>query len=533
VKSSNPLFGKEKIKILLIRPPGFLWPIVNESDNFLLPLGLPSIAAYLREHLPGAKIEIIDCCPMRYGWKTLTKILAEKKPDVVGVGDMICYVKEGMRTLKIAKELNPGTVTIAGGHFHSFMTEYSLKNHPWLDYIVRWEGEEATRQLIEALRGGTDLSQVGNLAYRDGDRLVHTKPLTPIQPLDSLPMPAYDLAPIEKYAPFGKLWPKAITIQGNRGCPHHCKFCSWAALEGDHLLRKNGQEFVRPSFRTKSVGRIIEEIDLLYHKYDIRYLFWVEGTWNFDNEIMDELSDEILKRGYKLGWWAFVRPDKLLEQEELGILEKMVRAGFSHTLLGGERNEEDDFDLIGKAETSYAAETKFETLKRCTRLLEEKYPTVFRQATFITGIPSDSKESLLKLGKDVRTLHLDFAAFHPLMPYPGTDMWEQYKNSPILESTDFSKFDMFQPVMRTHHMTRDEVAKCTEINSFHFVLKQPHRYLMGMFSRIQIRRRLHWWFLFSTGRVIFLDFWRAIRGKKSFSGFAATSQLWKPPWYDN
>ena len=154
MKSSNPLFGKEKIKILLIRPPGFLWPIVNESDNFLLPLGLPSIAAYLREHVPGAQPEIIDCCPMKYGWKTLTKLIREKKPDIVSVGDMICYVKEGVRTLKIAKELNPDTVTIAGGHFHSFMTDYSLKNYPWLDYIVRWEGEEAMLELADAVAFG-------------------------------------------------------------------------------------------------------------------------------------------------------------------------------------------------------------------------------------------------------------------------------------------------------------------------------------------------------------------------------------------
>jgi anaerobic magnesium-protoporphyrin IX monomethyl ester cyclase len=515
------------VRVLLLRPPAYLWPIINESDNFLLPLGLPCIAAYLREKLPWVEVEILDCCPEKIGWNKLKTILAAKKPDVLGVGDMICYAHEGMRAIRMAKELNPDVVTVAGGHFHSPMTEYSLSNYPHLDYIIRWEGEEAFRQLLDALHNGTPISDVGNLAYREGDEVLHTAPLPLIRPLDDLPIPAYDLTSLHKYSPFGLLWPKAATIQGNRGCPYHCKFCSWASLEGEHAINAEGVEVNRPTFRTKSVARILEEIDLLYNKYGIRYLFWVEGTWNADTQIMDGVAEGILQRGYKLGWWAFARSDKLLEQERAGVLEKMVRAGFSHVLLGGERNEDEDLAQIGKTDSSFDV-----TYKTC-RLLEEKYPTVFRQATFVTGIPNDDEQRLKNLGKYVRTLHLDFAAFHPLMPYPGTELWAQYKDSDLIETTDFSKYDMFQPVMRTHHISREQVAKMTEKITLQFILRQPHRYLAGMFSRHRIRRRLHWWFLLSMGRVVLLDLWRAILGRQSFSGFAAASKLWEPRWYNS
>ena len=40
---------KKALKILLVRCPKYMWPWVNESDNFLLPLGLPSMAASLRD----------------------------------------------------------------------------------------------------------------------------------------------------------------------------------------------------------------------------------------------------------------------------------------------------------------------------------------------------------------------------------------------------------------------------------------------------------------------------------------------------
>ncbi len=62
-------------KVLLIRPPRYLWPFINESDNFLLPLGLPCIAAAIREKLPQVDVKIVDCPPLKIGWNSLKKIL--------------------------------------------------------------------------------------------------------------------------------------------------------------------------------------------------------------------------------------------------------------------------------------------------------------------------------------------------------------------------------------------------------------------------------------------------------------------------
>ncbi len=514
-------------KIMFVRPPGRLWPIINESDNFLLPLGFPCLAAYLRDRMPEIEIKIIDCLPLQIGWKSLRRIIREYQPDVFGVGDMIIYMQEGIRACQIAKEEAPGVVTVGGGHFHSHMPEYSLNQYPVLDYIIRWEGEEAFHQLIKTLRDGGDLSRVGNLAYRDENGAVQTtKPLPLIDPLDELPIPAYDLVPVTKYSPFGKLWPKAITIQGSRGCPYNCNFCAWTALEGDHV-EINGKIKPVPVYRAKSAERILEEIDLLYNKYDVRYLFWAEGTWNYDNDMMDKLSEGIIKRGYKLGWWAFTRADKLLEQERLGILEKMVRAGFSPALFGGERPENSELDFIGKTGLTSDA------LMDACHLLERKYPTVFRQSTFITGIRTETPETMYHLGKYSRDCHLDFAAYHPVMPYPGTPLFTEAKQKGWIEEWDFSKYDMFYPIMSSETMTREQIATINEKLYLSFVQRQPLRYLRGMLSPIRIRRRLHWWFMTSMIRVVLLDLWRAIRGKKSFDGFAATSKLWKPTWYDN
>ena len=59
----------QRKKILFIRPPNLLWPIINESDNFLLPLGFPCLAAYLQERIPELDIQIQDCLPDGQGIK--------------------------------------------------------------------------------------------------------------------------------------------------------------------------------------------------------------------------------------------------------------------------------------------------------------------------------------------------------------------------------------------------------------------------------------------------------------------------------
>jgi anaerobic magnesium-protoporphyrin IX monomethyl ester cyclase len=520
------LSKKDRIKVLFVRPPCHLWPILNESDNFVMPLNFPALAAYLRREMQDVELKILDCLPLKIGWKSLERVIADERPDVLLVGDMIVYMHEGMRLCRMAKELDPEVVTIAGGTFHSHLPQYTMEHHPELDLIVRYEGEETLRELLETLRAGGDLHQVKGVVFREEDRMVQTPARPLIEDLDSLPIPAYDLVPVDKYSPFGLLWPKAATVQSNRGCPYMCDFCSWSAQEGAHELQPDGTMRLIPQIRLKSPGRVMEELELLYEKHHSRYLFWTDGTWNFDTAWLDELSSEIIRRDYDLGWWAFVRADLMLAQEEAGVLEKMVRAGLRHTLFGAERSNLAQMNEMGK-------DLEPDDFVRCSHMLERKYPQVFRQATFVTGIRSDSHETLRQLSEYTRKTHVDFAAIHPLMPYPGTALWDRAVENDWIQEKDFSRYDMFYPIMATEHLTRAEVAEASKRISLDFVGKQPWRYFKALFSRFKIRRKLHWWFLFSIGRVVMHDLWLAIRGKKKFEGYAAVNRLWKPSWYDD
>ncbi len=517
-------------KIILVRPPRYLWPFINESDNFLLPLGLPCIASAIRTSLPDIKVKIIDCPPFKIGWKTLEKILREEKPDIVGAGEEALYHHEAVRLFKLAKKINPGVITVAGGHFFSWMVEHSLNKYP-IDIIVRFEGEETIVELIQALDKGADLLNVRGIAYRDNGQIIKT-PLRPlVKDLDSLPLPAYDLMPMGRYSPFGYLWPQSATLEHSRGCIDRCNFCSLWTFWGKHLKTdiERGELEVMPKYRSKSVARMLEEVDIVYKKYNRRYIIWADPTFNVDSKWTDEFCEELLKRNYKdLYWWAFLRADFALRDERLGILEKMVKAGLVHPLIGIERACTEDLREIRKSVYTR------DLVKEVFLIFKKKYPSVFRQGTFVTCLPFDTRESMLNLVKYAIEIDIDYPAFHPVAPVPGTQLYQDAKENNLLTEKDFKKYDWSTPVMRSRAgLSTEEFAKLnTELNK-RYVLYRPHWLIRGLFSPYKHKRGLYWWFFRNTLKMIFLEIKDMFMGRNKSEGITGFMCLRKPSWYDN
>ena len=506
-----------------------MWPFINESDNFLLPLGLPCIAAVIREAFPRMEVKIIDCPPLKIGWKSLKEILEREKPDIIGAGEEALYQHEAARLFNLAKEINPQVLTIAGGHFFSWMMEYGLTRYP-IDIIVRFEGEETIVELIRVLEAGSDLAGVKGIAYKK-DGIINQTPGRPlIENLDKLPLPAFDLMPMGKYSPFGYLWPQSVTLEHSRGCIDRCNFCSLWTFWGKHAKTdiENGKLDVTPRYRTKSVERTLEEIDIIYQKYNRRYIIWADPTFNLDPAWNDAFCEGLLKRNYKdLYWWAFLRADFASRDERLGILEKMVKAGLIHPLIGIERCCSADLKKIRK--TGYSSEL----IKEVFMTFKRKYPQVFRQGTFVTCLPFDTRKSMLDLVKYAVEIDIDYPAFHPVAPVPGTYLYQEVKEKGILEEDDFSKFDWSTPILNSESgLSRAEFAKLNiELNK-RYVLYRPHWLIRGLFSRHKHKRGLYWWFFITTLKVMFSEMVSIIFGRGKFKGITGFMYMKKPKWYD-
>jgi anaerobic magnesium-protoporphyrin IX monomethyl ester cyclase len=519
-----------KEKILLVRPPRYLWPYVNESDNFLLPLGLPCIAAALRNKFPKMKVKIIECPPLKIGWQSLKKIIQDERPAIIGAGEEALYNHEAVKLFKLAKEINPEIITIAGGNFFSWMVDHSLNHFP-IDFIVRYEGEETITELIEAIGNKTDFSGIKGIAYKKDGKIIKN-PLRPlIGDLDSLPLPAFDLMPMGKYSPFGYLWPQSVTLEHSRGCIDRCNFCSLWTFWGRHTKTdiEKGELEVVPQYRTKSVARTLEEVDIIYQKYKRRYILWADPTFNIDPKWTDDFCESLLKRNYKdLYWWAFVRADYLLRDERLGILEKMVHAGLIHPLVGVERGCTEDLRKIKKS--IYTREL----IKEVFLIFKKKYPHVFRQGTFITCLPFDTRKSMLDLVDFAKEIDMDYPAFHPVAPAPGTYLFQEARKNNLLEEEDFARYDWSTPILRSYTgLSRGDFAKLnTELNK-RYMLYRPHWLIRGLFSPYKHKRRLYWWFFTNVIKVIFIEFLSTIKGNKTKAKYiTGFRRMRKPRWYD-
>lgn len=517
-------------KIILVRPPRYLWPFINESDNFLLPLGLPCIAGAIRQNLPDIEIKIIDCPPLKIGWQSLGRMLKEEKPDMVGAAEEALYCHEAVRLFKLAKDIDPGVITVAGGHFFSWMVEQSLTDFP-IDFIVRFEGEETIVELIRCLKEKKDLSAVKGIAYKDKGRIIKTPSRPLIKDLDLLPFPAYDLMPMGKYAPFGYIWPQSVTLEHSRGCVDRCNFCSLWTFWGKQNKTdiEKGELDVSPAYRTKSVARTLEELDFVYKNYNRKYIIWADPTFNVDLKWTNDFCDGLLKKNYKdLHWWAFLRADYLLRDEKAGVLGKMVRAGLTHPLIGVERGCTEDLRRLQKSVYTR------DLVKEVFLIFKNKYPQVFRQGTFVTCLPDDTRESMLSLVKYAVEIDIDYPAFHPIAPVPGTFLYQEAVKNDSLEEKDFKKYDWSTPIMRSKNgLSMDELSKLNMELNKRYILYRPHWLIRGLFSPYKHKRGLYWWFFFNTMRMIICEIRDIVLRRKKFAGTTGFMRLKKPGWYDN
>jgi anaerobic magnesium-protoporphyrin IX monomethyl ester cyclase len=412
------------MKICLISPPynSAVKSVVGISSP---PLGLAYIASVLRQN---HKVKIIDSNILNYTIDDVERELRSFNPDVVGITSVTPSIYEAYKVAETAKKVREDCIVVLGGPHATFMPRQTMEECKYIDIIVRGEGEETTRELIENIEKGAPLNGVKGITFRDKNEIIDTEPRPFIKNIDDIPFPSRDLLPMHLYK-FNEV--RYTAMLTSRGCPFKCSFCSSSRLFGGY-------------WRGRSPENVLEEMKIIYEEYNIKNIEFIDDTFTLNQERAEKICDEIIKQGWDITWGASSRVDTLSKK----LAEKMKKAGCWIIYLGIESGSQRILDAIGKRIT-------LEQVEKAVKILKDAGIQVL--GSFIIGFLQDTTETIKETIKFAKSLNLDYAQFSILSPYPGTPIFDYAKKNNMLLTEDWSKYTATEPIVKIEGVSEKEI----------------------------------------------------------------------------
>ncbi|MBM4017965.1 MAG: B12-binding domain-containing radical SAM protein [Planctomycetes bacterium] len=516
------------MRVLLLRPPRYVWPFNSETSAFWQPLGLLAVAAAARRELPDARVAVWDAPGGKFGWRTLERRLAAYPIDVLGLGEETCSAHEALRAAELAKRLHPGCVVAAGGTYFAHTIEETLADGR-VDAIVRGEGEETFVEFLRRLHDPGRWCEVAGLAFRGaGGRIVVTPPRPLIADLDRLPFPAYDLVDMSAYGRGSRNHPALVSIEHSRGCIDSCSFCILWKHMGEPA---DGNGTLRPRWRTKSPERGFEEVARLYRDFGRRTFGWVDPTFNASAGWSDRWADLVLRsdlvdaRGRpRTLHTAWLRADCVVRDERLGVLGKLVRAGLRQVMIGVERDRPGDLAALGKHGCGP------EVCRAAFAVLREKHPQVYTIGSVIFGLPQDGPADLARLAACELDMQMDYCFLIPLTPCPGTAPAAEAAAAGRLANRDRASYNFHTPACTTDALGLRDLESLYWREMLRPDLGRARRWLrQALLERDPRKRRVHLAMLSRGTRIAVESLLRSVLGKRN--GQPALYSR-RPSWYD-
>ena len=335
------------MKILFVQPPLGAW--ATWGTHKAINIGHAQLAGYLRQHNPGLAIEVLDCRAYGLTEAQMIEKIGVSRPDVVYLGDIL-HTTGGLAVVFIyneaarkAKERYPHIKTVVGGIFYASAPEFTMQENPHLDFCLSGECEVTLSELMKELeKTQPHFAAVKGLAYRENGqvRLTAYRPL--IQDLDALPMPAYDLFPMDQYVGH-TYWKNYSETWNSRGCPAACTFCyEWGQFD------PRGQQDLR-NYRFRSGKKVVDEMELLYDKHGIRVIVMMDDTYNVSRQRMEETIEECLRRNIQMKWMPLGRAPYFIR--DIDLFKDLRRAGCFMCLVGLEVADDAELKKIKKGIT--------------------------------------------------------------------------------------------------------------------------------------------------------------------------------------
>src|SRR5215469_10011979 len=361
------------------------------------PLGILAISTPLIE--AGYEICIVDAS-ITPDYK---KRIMEEVKDALCLGISLVtspMIRQTVDVAKAIKKLNPDFPIILGGWNPSLLPTQTLEA-PYVDIIVRAQGEESMLAVAERLRDDASLGDVLGIGFkRDGKPVLTGE--RPLKQLTEMPPKAYQLADFDAYEKLcGRRWAMYVS---SLACPFNCAYCTNAGVYG----RK---------WNCLPVEQVIEETIELTRRYRLELLWMADDNFLVDLDRSLKIAEGLIRAGGTFKWsiQATTNLTARLSIDELSLLR---RWGLHQICQGIETASPKVMELMHK--DFQVLEDIYQSTERCIRA------GVIPSFNIVFGFPGEGR----KERRETVNFMMDIC-----QKFPGAEFWTNiftpYPGSPI------------------------------------------------------------------------------------------------------
>jgi len=359
----------------------------------------------------------------------LSAILEKEKPSVLGLSVYNTTLPASLFAFKLAKQFNPTIRTVMGGgifsgdmDIHSPNYKNFLGRTPYIDKIIVGEGEQL---LLKYLRNELPPEQ----------RVYTLENLeNPVMDLSNALLPDFTGLHIPYYT--------MVPSYTSRSCPFNCSFCSEKVLWG--------------KYRKKNAPQIADELEELHRLHHAQLFLMTDSLLN---PVVDELSNEMIKRNLSLYWDGYLRVDEKACNPDITF--QWRRGGFYRARLGLESGSPNVLEAMGKKITPAQIKNAVSSLA---------HAGIKTTSYWVIGHPGETEEDFqqtLDLIEEMKDdlYEADCNPFHyHLTGQVGSDQWADEKRSRLLYPEEMNEMLMLQTWVLDVPPSREEIY--SRVNRF-------------------------------------------------------------------
>ncbi|MFQ5443575.1 MAG: B12-binding domain-containing radical SAM protein [Nitrospinales bacterium] len=360
-------------------------------------------------------------------YKTFERSLKRDQFDFVGISSMTGGYNSARKFAQLAKQA--GAFVTLGGYHPTALTEDVLAD-PNVDAVIRGEGEHTLRELV--LHGPSE--HVLGLSFKKNGDPIHNTDRPLIENLDALPLPLRKIRP-SRFGEKGDQY-TVDSLYSSRGCIAKCTFCA--------------NDTMNQNLRNRSAENFVEELELLHDPHFRKTLKFWDSIFLFDPDRVQKIIQLMFKKNltnFKIITES--RSDDVIRCRHL--MKDLKRVGFNKIQVGIESPDPATFKGLRKGGSVAKHERAVEIIREGNMKVE---------GFFIIGHSHETEEDIQKYPKFAADLGIhERSLFFVMTPYPGTQIYREYKEKNLIDSYDWDSYNNYGTVVHLENMERDQLRK--------------------------------------------------------------------------